>query len=1235
MNIDRRDFVILVTVSIYILAGIFLSHKKVSSHEGQGIIITEVCPSGCALSGRQWVEIYNTGQDQVDLSGWKFWEGGVNHGLILSEYSDVQSYILEPGAYAIIVQDDGLFFDDHPDTSVLVLDSVWGTLTKSGEEIGIKKGTKEDDFVERFVYTGVDKYSLERVRAGGDPHDIFEWKEHPDSSTPGLQNYWWIEMSGDSAYYPTARIIALSEVLVGESVVFDASDSRDFDGMIVTYVWTIEGVAHEGVVVEYVFVESGEYEVLLTVYDDEGLSAEVSHILVVHEHTDDEESLGTVVINEFMSDPPVGEKEWVELYNWGERDVSIDGYALYDGLAKVATLSGSISSSGFFVVYLASHKLNQSGDSIELRDAAGTTLDKMSYGVWDDGDVSDNALAPLRGYTTARVSDGERTGDDSVDFARTITPTPGAPNVITAQVSSDGQGSGAQSTPVAQTPAFAEGVLVINELVPIPHTDEAEFVELYNTTGGEIILDGWVLEDGSRAKTLLSSVISGYGFVVIEKPKGNLNNAGDAVVLFDPSGNEIDRVVYGVWNSEEHTAPYAPKGTSLIRIPDGKDTDNHTHDFWITKTITKGVANILTQDDVPEENDQHTSSTLLSSQMFASGISISEVLPNPLGSDDENEFIELYNDGDTVVDLSGWKVSDAAKTFTLSTISIAPKGYVVLYRKETGISLNNTGEETVSLKTPDGSIIDSVVYVGPALDDESYARFDDSWTWTASTTPGYPNIQSRMTKAITPKVMYPSRGTVQEMLTMDASKSTHAHKRDLSFTWSIGGIEKSGAIIEHLFADTGTHVITLIVSDTFGRVSESVFAIDIVSGGAIGVGGSPVSVDRFPMIVEIMPNPVGPDDYLEYIELYNSYDHELSIGGWMLDDEEGGSKPFVFPLDTVIASREYQVWYRSDTGIALNNTTDKARLMDPHGNVVHEVEYSSAKEGRAYVFSGGLWFWSETLTPGAPNPAPPGVSVAIATTGMVGGVKQVSTKEVIQTSLLQVRSFDVGTRVGFEGVVIVEPGVLSTQYFYVAGSPGIQIYSHKKDFPALARGDRVYVAGELAEASGEMRVKIQSADSVAIIETDVAYIPHRVEVAEIGEVYEGWLVEVAGEVTGVKGSYVYVDDGTDEVRVYIRSGSGIDKSAFKQGMRVLVSGIVQETKSGYHLSPRDVSDIRVEGEVLGEKISFAKSGVGDFSRNDILRALAVFLIGVALILGIKVYGMVIQEKIKKIFHKKK
>ena len=133
---------------------IFLFSKQAES-VSETIIITEICPSGCASTDHQWIEIYNKSSESIDLAGWKFWEGGVNHGLTLSPSSTVTSTILLPGVYAIIAQNDTVFFTDHPEVTSTVFDSAWTTLNKSGEEIGIKSGSGSDDFIEKFVYAGV------------------------------------------------------------------------------------------------------------------------------------------------------------------------------------------------------------------------------------------------------------------------------------------------------------------------------------------------------------------------------------------------------------------------------------------------------------------------------------------------------------------------------------------------------------------------------------------------------------------------------------------------------------------------------------------------------------------------------------------------------------------------------------------------------------------------------------------------------------------------------------------------------------------------------------------------------------------------------------------------------------------------------------------------------------------------------------------------------------------------
>ncbi|MBT3538939.1 hypothetical protein HN481_02320, partial [Candidatus Parcubacteria bacterium] len=134
-------------------------------------------------------------------------------------------------------------------------------------------------------------------------------------------------------------------------------------------------------------------------------------------------------------------------------------------------------------------------------------------------------------------------------------------------------------------------------------------------------------------------------------------------------------------------------------------------------------------------------------------------------------------------------------------------------------------------------------------------------------------------------------------------------------------------------------------------------------------------------------------------------------------------------------------------------------------------------------------------------------------------------------------------------------------------------YMYKKDFPKLEIGDRVEINGELSESGGEARVKVKEKKDITKI--DHVNIPQSklVEVSEVGEMMEGWLIQVNGEITELKGSYMYIDDGTEEVKVYFKRGTGIKKDILQEGDIVSVTGLVHQTKSGYQLLPRSQKDI--------------------------------------------------------------
>jgi len=117
--------------------------------------------------------------------------------------------------------------------------------------------------------------------------------------------------------------------------------------------------------------------------------------------------------------------DWIELFNPGSDDVSLDGFTITDDLdapRKAALPDGLVvSAEGFLVLYAsgtdagATHlpfKLSSAGESVGLYFPNGSPADRIEFGA-----MSDN-------LALARAEDGGET------WAVTITPTPGAANEI-------------------------------------------------------------------------------------------------------------------------------------------------------------------------------------------------------------------------------------------------------------------------------------------------------------------------------------------------------------------------------------------------------------------------------------------------------------------------------------------------------------------------------------------------------------------------------------------------------------------------------------------------------------------------------------------------------------------------------------------------------------------------------------------------------------------------------------
>jgi hypothetical protein len=124
-------------------------------------------------------------------------------------------------------------------------------------------------------------------------------------------------------------------------------------------------------------------------------------------------------------------------------------------------------------------------------------------------------------------------------------------------------------------------------------------------------------------------------------------------------------------------------------------------------------------------------------------ILINEILPYPTGSDATDEWIEIFNPNNFEFNLSGWKIQDTiGKTkiyiFPKGT-KILAKGFLVLKRPESKITLNNDGDG-LKLIDSEGKTIDEISYQ-KAQKGKSFNRGENGWFWDENLTPGAKNVK--------------------------------------------------------------------------------------------------------------------------------------------------------------------------------------------------------------------------------------------------------------------------------------------------------------------------------------------------------------------------------------------------------------------------------------------------------------------------------------------------------------
>jgi competence ComEA-like helix-hairpin-helix protein len=121
------------------------------------------------------------------------------------------------------------------------------------------------------------------------------------------------------------------------------------------------------------------------------------------------------------------------------------------------------------------------------------------------------------------------------------------------------------------------------------------------------------------------------------------------------------------------------------------------------------------------------------------------------------------------------------------------------------------------------------------------------------------------------------------------------------------------------------------------------------------------------LISEILASPSGADQTDEYIEIQNTNNFEVDLAGWKIKDTEGTATTFTFSKDAKILANGFLVFYRPETKIMLNNTTDGLNLLSPDEKIIDSINYTKAITGQSYNRIDTTWQWSSVLTPGKAN----------------------------------------------------------------------------------------------------------------------------------------------------------------------------------------------------------------------------------------------------------------------------
>jgi len=682
---------------------------------------------------------------------------------------------------------------------------------------------------------------------------------------------------------------------------------------------------------------------------------------------DDSPDAEGVIISEVMLGQDGSTKdEFVELYNPTEKDIDLEGWSLKkrtksgneSNLVSASKFQGTIKAHSYFVIthpnYLAIEKydITYSGASYSiskdnsaiLYNVDSEIVDALCWGSCDyecPGERFEEN--PGNGESIAwkgEGGDGYMISNDPTPGKENGTGGSGQPqeicgNSILEQEEECDDGNNVEGDGCSADCQIEQdgddGLLkniLINEVLPDPEGSDAEgeWIELFNNSQQELSLkDCYLIDENLKDKGdpqkyfyFEDIVIEPLGFLVLDykDTKISLNNTGDIIELYDRKGELLSGVYFG-------KSPYSD--FSWAR-KEGMEYD------W-SPVPTPGKENFF-----PPKVE------------YSKLLEFNEVLPNPDGTDKDNEWVEIKNFGENKVGLEGWMIENGSgKRFLVGNISADPGELVLIKIKNSPLAIRNRDEE-LRLLDPNGDVVNLVQVKGYAKSGISYNRSaGGDWSWSKYLTPGKKN---KLNKKPVAKVKKDKRVYEDVYANFDASKSFDKDGEKLKFKWDFGDGHKSYLKkTRHRYDKKGEYKASLAVND---GVEETVLKFK-------------VKVRDFPeydiQIVGLVPNPIGNDRGNEIIVLLNNENKRINLKDYYIltgRNKKQSTRHIIYDDFFLGPGKTREISNDELCKYSLLNKKGAVILAAPDGERLDSVKYFREKIGNGdYYFLNqqGQWEW--------------------------------------------------------------------------------------------------------------------------------------------------------------------------------------------------------------------------------------------------------------------------------------